>query len=294
MWILLSIIASIIQTFRNSFQNGLMKEAGVGAATWVRFAFGVPITFLFFCIIYYFNQDFIFSNSQSFWINASIGALAQVLATAALLLAINSSGFAIGIALQHASLIITAVFGVVFLKDHLSVLAWIGMFIISIAMIIYSIPQTKGLKLDIKSAIWGLVSGSIFAVSGNAFRIAVNEVNKVADLSSGTFTVLIVQILQTIFLGLFLFIFYRKNLFIALKNWKDSLKAGGSGAFASILWFTALGLAPAALVRAINLLIETPFSIYVGYKTFKEKPKTKDIIVIFMIIIGVILALIKL
>jgi len=101
MWLFLSFIASILQTFRNSFQRSLMASAGTWAATWVRFAFGVPISLAVMLVLMFIMRHPLYNLSFDFVIIASIGALAQVLATAALMKAMQASSFALGATLQH-------------------------------------------------------------------------------------------------------------------------------------------------------------------------------------------------
>lgn len=294
MWIFIALIASVFQTFRNGFQRSLTVNAGIWAATWVRFAFGIPITIIVFIIssligVHHANLG------HEFWLYALLGAIAQIVATAMLLKAIEASGFAIGVALQHSALVVTALYGVIFLHDNLSIWAWLGVFIASFGMIIANWPKDyKGiedLKKALPSAFYGFLSGVFFAVCTNAFRLCVLSIEHKANVFSGTLSVLVVQIMQAIGLGLILFIWQRSNFFVALREWKSSFGAGSAGASASVLWFFALGLAPAAMVRAVNLLTETPLSIIWGMIKFKEKVPLYKIAALIFIVGGVIIML---
>jgi drug/metabolite transporter (DMT)-like permease len=295
MWLIIAIVASFLQTLRNSFQRNLLANSGVWAATWVRFAFGVPLSVLVLLIFFILRGNFYLPYNPYYLALCTIGAITQVLATAALLKAMQASSFALGATLQHSSLIITAIFGALFLNDDLPFLAWFGVFVASIGMIIASWPKGDlGQDNFAKSAIggiFGLISGACFAISANSFRAAVLNIAPIPDLFSSTYTVVIVQSLQAIGLGLFLYFFRRKNLYIAIKSWRESLKAGITGASSSIIWFLALALVPAALARAINLLVEVPTSIFIGAKHFREKPNLRKLIAIFMIVCGVLLAI---
>lgn len=294
MWLFLSIIASFLQTLRNSFQRGLLHECGTWAATWVRFAFGLPISLAVFVSIVIYNGGFDIAKPANFIINASIGALAQVLATAALLKSMDKASFALGATLQHTSLLITAIFGSLFLGDILSQNVWLGIFLATMGMGLATWPrgqiEKQNLKKTIEGGMWGIVCGACFAVSANAFRVAVLSVSSVPNFLASSLTVSFVQFLQTIGVFIYLLLFERANIKKALKYWPQSLGAGIAGASSSVLWFLALALVPAALARAVNLAIEAPSAIIIGALKFKEGFNIKRIIAIILIVLGVIIA----
>ncbi len=292
MWLFLTLTASIFQAFRNSFQRGLMSSAGVWAATWVRFAFGVPISLGVFLTLSIVQGTIGIAEPKAFVIYSAIGAFAQIMGTMTLLKSMENSSFALGATLQHSSLAITALFGFFALGDNLSAISWSGILIASIGMILATWPKsgsTKAVALsDLRAGLWGLGSGLSFAISVNSFRGAVLSVTPDATLIASALTVTWVQFTQGLFLGLYLLIWQRANFIIALKSWKQSLSAGAAGASASIMWFLALGLAPAAMIKAINLLIESPASIIIGAFKFKERLPMRKLIAIALILIGVI------
>lgn len=294
MWLFLSIIASFLQTLRNSFQRGLLSECGTWAATWVRFAFGFPVSFAVFATIAIINGGFEIAKPGSFLANSLIGALAQVLATAALLKSMDKASFALGATLQHTSLLITAIFGSIFLGDLLSKWVWLGIVFATSGMAIATWPRGKiekeNLGRTIEGGLWGLVSGACFAVSANAFRVAVLGVTANPNFLASSLTVSFVQLAQTIGIFIYLWFIERENLKTALKYWKQSLGAGVAGASSSVLWFLALALVPAALARAVNLAVEAPSAIIIGALKFKEGFNLKRILAIALIVLGVIIA----
>lgn len=297
MWIIITLVASLLQTLRNSFQRELTQKAGVWAGTWVRFAFGVPITFLALIIVVMMRGSFNLNVGFYYYLVCFIGAVAQVVATAALLGSMERSSFAIGVTFNNSSVILTALYGVAFLGDHLKVLAWCGILLSTVGIIIASLPKGGiGKQIDWKDAAMaaglGILSGALFAISTNSYRVAVNLVEHNPNFYSSIITVLIVQLMQAIFLGGIMFVLQRRQLIMALDDWKSSLNAGWAGAIGSILWFVALGLMPAAIVRVVNLIIEMPVSILMGWLKFKEKLATSKIIAIILIVAGVIMAIV--
>ena len=292
MWMILTLLASVFQAFRNSFQRGLMSSAGVWAATWVRFAFGVPVSGALLLVLYIMNGEIHIEKPREFLIYSAIGAVMQIMGTMTLLKSMENSSFALGATLQHSSLAITAVFGFFVLGDNLGLVSWLGILIASIGMVLASWPKATldkdKIASDIAGGLWGLGSGICFAISVNSFRGAVLAVSPDATLFASALTVTWVQFTQGLGLGLYLFLWQRQNLFLAVKSWRQSLSAGAMGSAASIMWFLALGLAPAALIKAINLLIESPASIIIGAIKFKERLPFIKLLAIALILLGVI------
>lgn len=269
-----------------------MSSAGVWAATWVRFAFGVPVSGALLFTLFLLNGEIHIDNDRDFLIFSAIGAVMQIMGTMTLLRSMENSSFALGATLQHSSLAITAVFGFFVLGDSLSFLTWCGIFLASLGMILASWPKAtldkEKIASDIAAGLWGLGSGICFAISVNSFRGAVLAVSPNATLFASALTVSWVQFTQGLGLGVYLFIWQRQNLILAIKSWRQSLCAGAMGSAASIMWFLSLGLAPAALIKAVNLLIESPASIIIGAIKFKEKLPWIKLLAIALILMGVI------
>ena len=127
LWIPITIAAAGFQVARNALQRGLMGDAGPWGATLVRFLFGLP-----FSLALWARRRGALAgraaaaSAAAFWLAASTGALSQLLASAALLVAMRRAGFAIGTALQQSSLPLSAVIGLVVFHDNLHPLAWVG------------------------------------------------------------------------------------------------------------------------------------------------------------------------
>ena len=59
-------------------------------------------------------------------------------------------------------------------------------------------------------------------------------------------------------------------LHAVIAGWRGSLTAGFTGACASACWLFALGLAPAATVRAVGV-VEAPMAAIAGRRLFSER-----------------------
>src|SRR5690606_33656042 len=125
LWILLTAAAAPLQVARNALQRGLVGDAGPWGATLVRFLFGLPFSLAIFAVVALLVPNAAPRVGAAYLLMAAIGALAQMAATASLLVAMRRSGFAVATALQQSSLPFAALLGLA-MGDGLSPVAWGG------------------------------------------------------------------------------------------------------------------------------------------------------------------------
>lgn len=270
--ILVVCAASAFQVARNAAQRGLMGQAGPWGATLVRFLFGFPFAVLFALLAWAFSPHGGLYLTEAFWKVAVTGAFSQVLATAALLSAMKRSGFAIGTAWQQSSMPLTAVLGWLAFGDALSPTAWIGVGVTTLGLAALAVPDA--MKADggdrFSGAVFGLLSGLCFGYSLNAYRHATLILSPGAPLLGATATVAITQAGQSLVLAAILAWHQPAALRAVIAGWRGSLSAGFCGACASACWLLALGLAPAATVRAVGV-VEAPMAALAGRRLFSER-----------------------
>ncbi|MBX3479268.1 MAG: DMT family transporter [Caulobacter sp.] len=268
LWIPVTIAAAGFQVARNAAQRSLMGGGGPWGATLVRFLFGLPFSGLFAAAaLLLLPSGLAFAPAYFGW--AGLGALAQIGATAALLVAMHRSSFALGTAFQQSGLLFAALIGWLVFGDHLSVLAWTGILLATAALIALSWPRRIDGPADWTAAALGTVSGASFAVSANAFRQAAIALDPAHPIPAAIVTVAVVQALQSLALGGWMALFARTALIAVLRAWRVSLGAGLFGALASSGWFTALALSPAGPVRAVGV-VEMPMAALAGNRLFAE------------------------
>ncbi|MFN9847384.1 MAG: DMT family transporter [Alphaproteobacteria bacterium] len=270
LWIFLAAAAAPLQVARNAMQRGLVGDAGPWGATLVRFLFGLPFSILIFAVMWTITPDARPDPSARFWIAAVVGAISQVAATGALLMAMRSSGFAVAIMLQQSSLPMAAILGWLVLGDALGVAAWLGVAVGTIGLVVLSWPRQGQAKADLPGGLLGLAAGAAFAVAFNAYRQAGQAFDAGHPLYSAAAALLVAQTMQSVVLSSILGLTRPQALRSVFGTWKPSLAAGFFGSAASACWFGALALAPAAPVRAIGL-IEGPIAAAVGRRLFKER-----------------------
>lgn len=275
LWIFLTLAAAPLQVARNAMQRGLVGDAGPWGATLVRFLFGLPFSIAIFAAVFLLTPDAAPHWTARFWAAVIAGALAQVSATAVLLMAMGRAGFAVATMLQQSSLPLAAVMGWLVLGDGLSAGVWTGVAVATAGLVVLSWPRRGQGRADLPGALLGLASGAAFAVAFNGFREAGRALDPAHPLFSATAALIVAQAMQSLVLTSILALARPQALRSVAGAWRSSLAAGFFGSAASACWFAALALAPAAPVRAVGL-IEGPIAAAVGRKLFREKLRLRQ------------------
>jgi drug/metabolite transporter (DMT)-like permease len=282
-----TIAAAGFQVARNALQRGMMSDTGPWGATLVRFLFGLPFSLAFTAVALVMSPQLDPQFGWAFWWPALTGALAQVIATAALLLAMHHAGFAVGTALQQSSVPLAATVGLVVFGDNLSRLGWAGVAVTTLGLAVLVWPKkVEGAHHPALGVVYGVLSGLLFGFALNAFRHAGLRLEPHHPWFSALACVAIVQAVQAAGLGLYLAMRDRAALVAVIRGWRQSLGAGLFGALASSGWFLALNLAPAAAVRALGV-IEMPIAAAAGHRLFREELGAKQILGVVLVTAGV-------
>jgi drug/metabolite transporter (DMT)-like permease len=289
LWILLTAAAAPLQVARNALQRGLVGDAGPGGATLVRFLFGLPFSLAIFGAAAWLTPDAAPHLSAAYGVAVFIGAIAQMSATAALLVAMRRAGFAVATVMQQSSLPLSALVGWLALGDRISSQAWAGIAVTTLGLAILSWPRRDQIEGAGLGSLLGLASGAAFAVALNAYRQAGLMLEPHHPIFAGTASVCVAQAIQTLVLGTALAVWLPGSLKAVARSWKPSLGAGFFGAAASACWFAALALHAAGPVRAVGV-IEAPIAASVGRRLFKETLTPRQLAGGVMAAFGVIAA----
>jgi drug/metabolite transporter (DMT)-like permease len=227
--------------------------------------------------------------TAAFWPWLMLGALSQIVATGLMLLAMNDRSFVVTTAYLKTEAIQTAIFGFVFLGDHLTLLKVIAILIATAGVVIAALRPgvAKGFA-DLKPTLTGLAAAAAFALSAVGFRGAVIVVPGVSFVTAASYTLVLGLFLQTLILTIYLLVRAPDVLRKIMALWKPSTFAGFVGAFASQFWFLAFALTAAANVRTLAL-VEVLFAQGVAYYSFKQPLSVRELFGIALIVVGVAL-----
>src|SRR5579872_796886 len=289
LWIPFTIIAAMGQVARNAMQRQLTGPLGTWGATNIRFLFGFPFSIVFFAAVLILTGDPLPWPTSAFWPWLMLGALCQIVATGLMLLAMNERSFVVTMAYLKTEAIQAAIFGFVFLGDHLTVSKMIAILIATVGVIVTALRPgvTKGFA-DWRPTLIGLASAGTFALSANGYRGAIITIEGTSFVTAATYTLVLGLFVQTLILTVYLLARAPDVLKAILSLWKPSLLAGFMGAFASQFWFLAFALTAAANVRTLAL-VEVLFAQAITYYSFKQPLSGRELGGIVLIVAGVAL-----
>jgi drug/metabolite transporter (DMT)-like permease len=282
LWAPITVFAAFTQTLRNAAQRHLTKELGTLGATLVRFLYGLPFAIAWLALVAASGLRVPDPNA-SFVVWVAAGAAGQVFATALLLRAMAERNFAIGVAYSKTEILQVAIFSIVLLGDPLSFAAALAIVLGTIGVTLLS-PQIEKMRWSAvaegwttPAAMFGIASGSCFAISAVGYRGAA--------LSLGAENAFIAAAYALVWA-----IAWRnmETIRAVFRAWRWSLAAGACGALASIGWFTAMALEPAAHVRTLGL-VEVLFSYLVSLRLFRERLSRLEIAGLALLVLGVAL-----
>lgn len=276
LWVPIVLWAALAQTARNAAQRSLVAQAGTLGATLSRFLYGIPFAAAWVVLLHQWPATAApvpeFHAAYFGWL--ALGALGQLGATAALLAAMKQRNFVVGVAYSKTDALQVALFGSLFLRELPGGVTLAAIALATAGVILLSLPQ-KGAVLEGRAwtsgAAWyGLASGAGFALSAVGYRGAALQLPETSAWLAGGWGVLLAQSLQTLLLGGWLAWRAPGSLRATVSAWRVSTIAGGTGALASIGWFTAFALTTAANVRTLGM-VEVVFSYLVSRRLLREK-----------------------
>ena len=294
LWVPITLFAALAQTVRNTAQRSLTQQLGTLPATLVRFLYGLPFAAVFLLLLYVLPAQPPalphFSAAYLGWI--TLGAVFQVAATAALLLAMKERNFAVAVTLSKTEILQVALFGAVFLHELPTALALAAMVIATVGVLLLSLPP-RGQLLSLqawfsKSALYGLACGACFAIAVIGFRGGALALQAQTPWLSGAWGVLVAQTLQSIVLGAWVAFKTPQGIRPIFRAWRISLLAGSMGAAASLAWFTAYAMQSAAAVRTLGM-VEVVFSYLVSRRMLSEQFNRAELLGMALLVLGLVL-----
>ncbi len=294
LWAVFTVIAAFTQTLRNAMQRELTGGLGTVGATHVRFLFGFPFAVVFLSGVLIATGSPPPRPDLSFWPWVFDGALAQIAATALMLVAMGARSFVVTIAYIKTEPIQVALFGLIFLGDVVTwpmmaaiLIATAGVVMMSTKPSLVGKRESEGSRLGgIRPTLLGLASGGLFALSAVGFRGAILSLGQPNYVVAATFTLAVGIALQAALLSLYLGLRNPSVLFAIMRAWKPSLLAGLAGAVASQFWFLAFALATAASVRTLAV-IEVLFAQLVARFAFGQRTTAREAFGMVLVVCGV-------
>lgn len=288
LWAIFTLIAAAAQTVRNAMQRELTATLGTVGATHVRFLFGFPFAILFLAGVLIVTGQGWPSTPAMFWPWVVFGAVTQIAATATMLSVMGERSFVVAYAYIKTEPVQVAIFGLIFLGDHVTPMLAAAVVIATAGVILISLKPGAGKTTTTRSTVIGLGSGALFALSAIGYRGAILSLGHPHFVLSATYTLAVGLVMQAAMLSLYLWLRDPPVLRAIARAWRPSLFAGFMGAFASEFWFLAFAIATAASVRTLAL-VEVLFAQAVTHFWFKQPTTPREIGGVVLVVFGVLL-----
>ncbi|MCF8470087.1 MAG: EamA family transporter [Parvibaculum sp.] len=296
LWIPITIAAAFLQNVRSTLQKQLTGKMSALGATYVRFAYGLPVALLYLLGLTAFTGAPLPEANLLFLVYAVIGGMAQIWGTVLLVALFAYRNFAVGTTYSKTETIQTALFGIIVLGDHLSLGAFAAILISLAGVLAISIAQAKltltafWRSLGERPTLMGLGSGACYGIAAVCYRAASLSLHQPDFILSAAFTLAVVLAIQTALMTVWLGWRHPDQLAASFRTWKTSSAVGLAGAFASMGWFTAMTIQNAAYVRALGQ-IELVFTFASSHFLFREKTSRLELAGILLVIGGILLLL---
>jgi drug/metabolite transporter (DMT)-like permease len=281
-WILATLIAAAAQTGRNAAQRRLTAELGTMGATAVRFLFGLPFAALFLAGLAALGDLPAPDATALGW--AVLGAVAQIAATALMLVTMKTRGFGVTTALIKTEPVTLALIGALLLAEPLGPARMTAIATATLGVVLMSGADWR--KGGWRAAGLGILAGGLFGLSAIGFRGAILAL-PFGDSITRAATILTLSLaLQSALMLVWLGLAQRQALAGILRHWRGSLGAGALGALASLFWFIGFALTAAANVRTLAL-VEVVMAQIVSGRIFREGASPRQIAGMGLIVAGV-------
>lgn len=290
LWIVFTLLAVFMQSVRTAGQKQIARSISAQAATLVRYLFGLPFALLYFYSLKSYYQVESIAPGWTFYRDASLAGISQIIATVCLVKALTLRNFAVGTALAKTEAILTAVIGSLLFSTALSWAGYVAV-VIGVAGVLAASNwkmSLEGLGGD-ESIKFGLGAGLGFALASLWLRQASLSLGSPPLLSASAVLAYMVAV-QTLICIVWVGILQRDQFVLIAGKFKASLFIGFTSVAGSIGWFTAMSLQNAALVKTLG---QTEFvvTLIISYFYFGERISTRELIGILLVALSVMLLL---
>ena len=274
-WIPITLLAALAQTFRFMFQKRLrIQTLSTGGATFSRFLFAAPVVALL-ALCYPLVRGYAWPQLDAvFFLYAAVGGFCQVSATMCVVALFQQRNFTVGITFKKIEVLFAAGLGLVILGEGVSLhaLAAILVGVLGVLFLSDSPRQSKfeGPRFFNYATVLGVSCGVLFGACAVFYRGATLHIFAEDVFARSSFTLAVVIAMQLI--GMVGFLSWREpgQISAVVRAWRTSVWVGILSLMGSLAWFTAFALQNAAYVKALGQ-VEILFSFAVSVFVFGEK-----------------------
>lgn len=272
-WILFTLLAAFMQSWRNALQSRLSGEVKTAGVTLARFLWASPIAAIYLWLLYHIEPTEFPTFTLAF-VGFIVGAaIMQILATVLMVKLFKLNNYAIGAGLAKSEALVAAVLGMMFFGTHLNAFGWIGVMIGGFAILMMS-TQGNFRQFSLVTILLGLGSGSAFALTSLWIRQASLSL-ALPFLHSAAWVLLLVITLQSMILIIYLLLSDPTTLNVLWSKPKITMATSLSSCIGSIGWFSAMSLQAVPFVKTLGQ-VEIFFTMLISVFWLKQRVRIKD------------------
>lgn len=285
LWIPFTLFAAFMQAWRNAFQNQLSREVSTAGVTLARFLYAAPVAGFYLLALYAYEPVALPVFSGSFTLYILSAALAQVIATALMVVLFRKRNYAVGVGMVKSEAVLAAILGALFFSAPLTGLAWFGVLVGALAFWLMTNPK-KLRDMSWDTLMVGLGSGLAFALTTLWVREASLELGLPFPYSAA-WVLFLVLLCQGVLFGAWVLL-REPHTWQALQLRKGRvLTISVFSCLGSLGWFTAMSLETAALVKTLGQ-VEVLFTLMISAGWLKERLTIRDLLGLVLIVAGAI------
>lgn len=300
LWIPISIFAAFAQNLRFMLQKHLKAtRLSTAGATFSRFVFAAPLAFAMVAFLIGSGLREMPGVPPAFFLYASVGGIAQILATACVVALFASRNFTVGITLKKTETIQTAILALIVLGEVISAWGLVAIAIGLVGVVLLSDPPDQVEKLPWRDRLFnkasglGLLSGALFGVSATGYRGASLSLSDGDFLIRAFVTLAFVTVFQSLVMGAWLMWRDRAEVVKVFRAWRVTALVGLTGVLGSAGWFMAFTLQNAAYVKALGQ-IELVFTFLASWLVFREKSTRREVVGIALVVASILVLILAL
>ena len=278
-------------------QQKIRGVLSVDGANYVRYLYGAPLALGALAFLVFGTDRALPPLSGGFFALVTIAGVAQIVATSLMIHSFSLRNYAVGTVYSKTETVFVALFATFIAREPLKLGAWIGILVCLFGVAILTLRGSLGnlrtvlADLTHKGAIYGILSGAIFALAAGNIREASKLLPDGDFVIRGITVLACMNTIQLALMALYLAHRDRPQLTKVWINWRSSIWVGIFSVFGSAGWALAMTLENAALVRAVGQ-IELVFTFIASHVVLKERPTTGEWLGSMLVVGGVVLILI--
>ncbi len=297
LWIPITIAAALCQNIRTTMQQKIRGILSVDGANFVRYLYGAPLALGMLAFLVFGTGREVPAITWGFLGLVTIAGVAQIVATSLMIHSFALRNYAVGTVYSKTETVFVALFATFIAAEPLKVGAWLGILVclggVAILSVRGSFENVRSVLADLthKGAVYGILSGAVFAIAAGTIREASKLLPSGDFLIKGITTLACMNMIQLVLMAAYLARRDRPQLGKVWFNWRSSIWVGIFSVLGSAGWALAMTLENAALVRAVGQ-IELVFTFIASRLVLKERPSLGEWIGSAAVVGGVVLILI--